>query len=115
MFPEACFDYWYDESGMGFCGQEKYEDGKLVYIMEADMSEQWIYDEDDPPVNFVDGQEVETKTVIEENDKYKTGKIVRIIDEEEYRTLIEGFFCEGKNDNLRDKLYETIEKKGACA
>ena len=51
MFPDACFDYYYDESGVGFCGEERYENGKLVYIMEADLSERWYDDEDDvlPP------------------------------------------------------------------
>ena len=27
MFPDASFDYRYDESGDGFCGEEKYERG----------------------------------------------------------------------------------------
>lgn len=38
-FPEASFRYVYDESGMGFCGAEVYENGQLVYSLDADYHE----------------------------------------------------------------------------
>ena len=110
MFPDASFDYWYEESGMCFCGQEKYEGGKLVYIMNADMHERYIDDVDDDenifhPIDLEYGREIEIIINEENDEKCRSGKLVRIKDEEECRTLIEGFFCEGTGDYLRDKLY----------
>lgn len=110
MFPDAVFDYSYDESGMCFCGEEKYEGGKLVYIMEADMWENW-YDEesDEPPADFEYGHEAEEKTYTEEYETYKVGRIKTLFDDVECRTETDGWFCEGKGD-LRNRLEEAMGK-----
>lgn len=47
-FPEASFRYVYDESGNGFCGAEVYENGQLVYSLDADYHEVFADDEKDP-------------------------------------------------------------------
>ena len=111
MFPDACFDYSYDESGMGFCGEERYENGKLVYIMEADMSEHWYDDEDDLPPDFEDGHEEESRICVEENDQYRIGEFHRFHDEDICRTIVDGMFCEGTDDDLRERLYEKLYGK----
>ncbi len=106
MFPDASFYYRYDESGMGFCGVEKYEGGKLVYIMEADTWENW-YDEegDEFPDDFEYGQEKEEKTYTEEYETYKVGEIKTLFDDVDFRTETDVWFCEGKGD-LRKRLEE---------
>lgn len=48
QFPEAAFRYVYDESSMGFCGAEVYENGQLVYSLDADYHETFDDDEEDP-------------------------------------------------------------------
>ena len=112
MFPDACFDYYYDESGAGFCGEERYENGKLVYIMEADLSERWYDDEDDVlPPDFEDGREEEKRIYVEENDQYKIGEFHRFHDEDICRTIVDGMFCEGTDDDLRERLYEKLYGK----
>lgn len=105
MFPDASFDYTYDESGMGFCGEEKYEGGNLVYIMEADMWEYWYDDEgEEPPADFEYGHEAEEKTYTEEYETYKVGRI-KTMSDFDCRTETDGWFCEGKG-NLRERLEE---------
>lgn len=74
MFPDACFEYSYEESGLGFCGEERYEKGKLVYIMEAHMYEKSVEDEDDPITDYVDGRKEEMTVYIEDGDDYKLAK-----------------------------------------
>ena len=46
-FPEAAFRYVYDESGNGFRGAEAYENGQLVYSLDADYHE--VFSDDDAP------------------------------------------------------------------
>ena len=112
MFPDACFDYSYDEPDDGFCGEERYENGKLVYIMEADLSEQrYGNEEDDLPPDFEDGYEEEKIICVEENDQYKISEFHRLRDEDMCRTIVDGMFCEGTDDNLREKLYEKLYGK----
>ncbi len=113
MFPNAGFDYTYDESGMCFCGEEKYEGGKLIYLMEADMEENWFDDDGDDkanmPSDYIYGQEKEEKTYIEEYETYKVGRIKTLYDDVECRTITDGWFCEGKGD-LRKRLEEAKVK-----
>ena len=108
-FPDASFNYSYYEPNMCFCGKERYENGKLVYIMEADISERWK--DDDLPNDPEYGREEEKITCLEETPGYKVGTILKSIDDVEYRTLVDGMFCEGTDNALREKLYAAMDKR----
>lgn len=75
-FPEASFRYVYDESGTGFCGAEAYENGQLVYSLDADYHEIFSDDDDDtedePFIDLdilpVSGNEIDVRFIPTGND-----------------------------------------------
>lgn len=98
MFPEAQFEYQYEENGMGFCGCQIYKNGVAQYIMVADLEESFIYDdEDDNKCRFDDykeGRKEETITIFGIIDGVKQGKIERREDNDDYVRIIKGEFVE---------------------
>ena len=51
MFPAMRFVYTFEESGMGFCGERIYENGKLIFLYDGDYKENPLYEEDDECAN----------------------------------------------------------------
>lgn len=104
MFPEAQFEYRYEETGMGFCGCEIYKNGYVQYIMEADLVEYFNYDdEDDDKCKFDDykeGREEEAITVLGIVDGVKQGRIERREDRDDRVRFIKGVFIERIDDKL---------------
>ena len=104
MFPEAQFEYWYEETGVGFCGCQIYKNGCAQYIMEASLVEYYISDdEDDNKCKFDDykeGREEETITVFGITDGVKQGRIERREDMDDCVRFIKGVFIERINDKL---------------
>ncbi len=47
LFPMAKIDYRFFEEGVGFCGQRIFENGTIVYHVDADYIEHWFCDDDD--------------------------------------------------------------------
>lgn len=107
MFPEARFEYWYEELGMGFCGREIYENGITQYIMEANIEGHYNDDDDeykDPLFeDYKEGREDEIITSVEIVDGIKRGKMVRREDRDGYIRLIHGIFVGFENNTIEMK------------
>ena len=106
MFPEARFEYWYEELGMCFCGHEIYENGKVQYAMEADIEGHYNDDECKDPLfdDYKEGREDEIITSVKIVDGVKRGKIVRREDRDDFIRLIQGTFV--KYDNNTKEIKE---------
>ena len=107
MFPNATFDYWYEETGNAFCGHEIYEHGKAKYIMEADYEEFWIVDDDYDGPQFEDyyaGNEKVTITILGITNGVRQGRIEKREDMDEYVKVISGEFVERTDDSDFDIL-----------
>ena len=96
MFPDARFEYWYEENGMGFCGREAFENGKPLYTMSADFTEHYIGDDDENNLQFNDYREghIDEHTSYYIHNGYKIGDIKRREDIDGYVRIIDGTFCE---------------------
>lgn len=106
MFPNATFDYWYEETGNAFCGHEIYEHGKAKYIMEADYKEIEIVDDDDEPQfeDYCEGNEKVTITILGITNGVRQGRIEKREDMDEYVKVISGEFVERTDDSDFDIL-----------
>lgn len=104
MFPEAQFEYRYEETGMCFCGCEIYKNGYAQHIMEADLVEYFISDDEDDNTGKIDdykeGREEETITVLGVVDGVKRCRIERREDRDNYVRFIKGVFIERIDDKL---------------
>lgn len=47
LFPKAEFWFQYQEFGVGFCGVEVYQEGRLVYEMQGDIVQNWTLEDPD--------------------------------------------------------------------
>ena len=107
QFPNARFEYWYEEPGCQFCGLEIYEHGQMQYLMEADFEEHYNdeFDEYKDPLfdDYKEGREDEIITSVEIVDGVKRGKIVCREDRDNYIRLIQGTFVEYENNTKEMK------------
>ena len=83
MYPDVIIDYWYEESGMGFCGREVYLGGKPLYTEEADLEEHWIDDDDFEEFGYSQGYEDRRTQITEETSKFKKGTFLTREDRDE--------------------------------
>ncbi len=99
IFPEARFDYWYEEPGWAFCGREIYEDGILKYELNADFSEIYIYDDCDEEesaknYDYCEGRDDEKVTYNKKTDVIGEGHYYKREDYDGYVRIIDGEFTE---------------------
>ena len=92
MFPDARFEYWYEEPGEQFCGHEIYEHGQAQYLMEADFEEHYNDYDDDPLFeDYKEGREDETITIFDIIKGVKRGRIERREDRDDCIRILWGF------------------------
>lgn len=107
MYPDVIIDYWYEESGMGFCGREIYLGGKPLYTEEADLEEHWIDDEDFEQYGYSEGYHDRKTEITEENNMYTTGTYTVRDDRDEYVRLEKGTFINYGIDAYRKVLTDS--------
>ena len=100
-YPDARFEYWYEEPGWGFCGHEIYEHGQAQYLMEADLEENYNDDEDDDPLfeDYEEWREDITITVFDIINGVKRGRIERRENRDDCIRIIKGVFVERINSS----------------
>lgn len=109
MFPDARFDYWYEESGCCFCGEEIYADGKMIYNMEANYTERYIDEDDDECKQSPDFQEERDEnrvSLIESiNENITIGSIYSRETCGDCVKVIDGVFCEDREYFSRERHF----------
>ena len=85
MFPTMRFTHEFYETGLSFCGQRVYENGKMIFSFDGDYHENPLWEENDEEANeynlsdsMFPIEEFGFRTVIvdkEENDNCITGKL----------------------------------------
>ena len=113
MFPDARFEYEYDETGCAFCGHQIYEGGKAQYIMEADYEEYWNdsdgeFEEQFP--DYFERREDETITTISIENDVRKGSIKRREDYNNCVHLTDGWFVERLDSNNEEDLESIMDE-----
>lgn len=101
MFPEARFEYWYEELGMRFCGREVYEGGNIVYLMNGEIVEYCkdYYDENEEDLpgefnNYSEGRKDEVIKCVERSCGLIRGKYDLREDSDNRIRIIDGKYIE---------------------
>ena len=102
LFPDVIIDYWYEESGDGFCGREVYLSGKQLYTEEADLEEHWIDDDDFEQFGYSEGYQNRRTQITEETSEYKKGTFSTREDRDECVYITEGTFIDYGIDAYSD-------------
>ena len=104
MFPTMRFTHEFYETGLSFCGQRVYENGKMIFSFDGDYHENPLWEENDEEANeynlsdsMFPIEEFGFRTVIvdkEENDNCITGKLYfRAYDNSKILVMADGKFA----------------------